>query len=182
MEVNGLKLPDAFVKLCKAIASGEQPVYPPRQYDQETSVWMLKEEVDAYGNHFGMDGLDLFCDVETIASETTQLAQVFPPENSADDLFADSPGFIPWILDFSRIVWIGYMGERDPICLNYHDDPKEPSIIYFEDTHWRRVAPNFRSFMDLFEPFDMAKWCERGFSELEELQAWRGRPSGDQAS
>jgi hypothetical protein len=30
--------------------------------------------------------------------------------------------------------------------------------------------------MDLFEPYDMDKWCERGFRSLEEAMGKRPRP------
>jgi hypothetical protein len=147
MIVNGLQLPTTFVQ---AVRQGRTDIW-----------WMLKEGVDAYGSHFDMDALELFGDAETIKRKTAQLAQDFLPENDADDLFADWPGFIPWILDFSRVVCFGHMHEQDPVCFDFRDDPQEPSIIFWDEPYWRRLAPDFEAFMALFEPFDIDKWLGR---------------------
>ena len=99
MVVNGLRLPGAFVQLVS------QP--------NATSDWMLKEDRDAYGNHWEVD-LELCTDLGKIMAETEYLPQAFKlairtPEEieRGDALSANKPGSIPFITDFSQVVRFG---------------------------------------------------------------------------
>src|SRR5947208_8189634 len=99
MVVNGLRLPGAFVQL------GSQP--------KATSDWMLKEDRDAYGNHWEVD-LEFCTDLGKIMAETEYLPQAFKlairtPEEieRGDALSANKPGSIPFITDFSQVVRFG---------------------------------------------------------------------------
>lgn len=159
MLVNGFRLPSAFVDAVSRTDAG--------------APLMLREEVDAYGNQFGMTALELLSDPTAITEETARLSEDFRSENNADYLFADSDGLVPWIEDFSKIVCFGHMGERDPVCFDFRNDPEDPSVIYWADAYWRRLAPSFQAFLDLFEPFDIDRWIELGLASLGDApQAW----------
>jgi hypothetical protein len=146
MVVNRLKLPESFVRFI---------------HESEAGPWYPKVEVDAYGQPFDATDFEAFGRLEWIEQHTADLAQYFGVGHlPADEVQRwtekerDSPGFIPYISDFSRIVQFGRSGSGEPFCFDYRENLKEPSVIHFDDrgSHWRRVAPNFRTFIALFEP------------------------------
>ena len=61
---------------------------------------------------------------------------------------------IPYIADFSQVVCFGFGSEGDPYCFDYREDRDQPSIIYWADAYWRRVAPDFETLLTLIEPVD----------------------------
>jgi len=148
MLVNGLPLPNAFIQLSHAIERGG------------THLFLLKEEVDAYGNPFG-GGFALYLWTADQASQGDRECltdyygtdRLSPEEIEALDNDADDPGRIPYISDFSKIVWLGQnIGNDDPFCFDFRESPEEPSIICYESWYWRRVAPSFESFIGLYKP------------------------------
>jgi SMI1/KNR4 family protein SUKH-1 len=152
MVVNGLPLPASFVGFVR------RPDLP--------YVWVLKDEVDAYGNAFESELL-LHRDEVTIKTHTEGVRYTFevltkttPEERQEWDVeSADEPGFIPYLSDFSKIVAFGTGHEDHPFCFDFRGSPQEPSVIYWDDIYWRRVAPNFEAFIELFKPDDYpAKW------------------------
>lgn len=64
---------------------------------------------------------------------------------------ADAPGYIPDIVDFSKIVCFGISGDGAPFCFDFRDNESNPSVIWWDDVYWRRVAPDFASFLELFD-------------------------------
>lgn len=147
MVVNGLTLPTSFVEFIG------NPNVPDR--------WVLKEQVDAYGNEFQSE-LRLLRDVKTMEAGAEALPELFEAQVRAtpDELQqmdadgANQPGFVPYLVDFSQVVWFGDGHEDSPFCFDFRDSPREPSIIYWDDVYWRRVAPDFEAFMDLYKPDD----------------------------
>jgi hypothetical protein len=134
--IKGLRLPDLF----------EQLTEPIRARNEVAECYRLKQEVDAYGR-FWESELDLYGDLERIEDRTRaeeydfqeryeEAISTYGPKNE------NKPGFIPYIFDFSQIVCIGRSGGDNPHCLDFRDDPDEPSVIYWQYDHWRRVAPN----------------------------------------
>jgi hypothetical protein len=152
MMVNGLELPTSFVQLASAIGRRELP-----------DNWMLKEDVDAYGDPWQAD-IEVFYDMERITSETAELAGVFQPCYEAEvagGYCVKEPGFIPYIWDFSKIVQFGRTGGDAMFCFDYRDDLQQPSVIHWTDAYWRRVAPDIEAFVGLFEPFEGDKYLQR---------------------
>jgi hypothetical protein len=151
MEVNGLQLPASFVQL---IREGKMPG-PGRG-------WRLKKERDAYGRPWEAYVFRFYEDEQTIARATAETAQDFAdltPEElqEANDDAAKEPGFIPFINDFSKILQFGEGGASESICFDYRENLKEPSVIYWADVYWRRVARNFEQFVGLWRPVDWAE-------------------------
>jgi hypothetical protein len=169
MVVNGLKLPESFVQL---IRSGGLP-----------NVWVLKMEVDAYGNEFQSE-LRLLRAVQPMEQGAEALPVLFELQVSAtpeerqqmDADSANEPGFIPYLFDFSEVVWFGDGHEDSPFCFDFRDDPQEPSIIYWDDVYWRRVAPNFMAFIDLYTPDDEVKTTPVGSFDADCLFERSERP------
>jgi hypothetical protein len=144
MTVNGLKLPDSFVTLI------DRP--------QPLDYWVLKGDVDAYGHKFLQD-LILLDSLAKIEEETIRLPISFhiadyTPEEIAEANAEDArlPGWIPFITDFSKVVYFGRTPSGEAYCFDFRDNRDEPSIIYWDDGHWVRVAPDFDTLMSLFEP------------------------------
>jgi hypothetical protein len=162
MVVNGLKLPDALV----ALIDRPEPIvwWVPKGGDEQWVFkggeggvyWAPKGDAD---RHDYLDMLELIRSLKEIEEETNTLPIAFhvaeyTPEEIAEwnAMFANLRGFMPFITDFSQIVQFGYAGDGAAYCFDYRENPDEPSIIHWADGYWRRVAPHFRYFIDLFEP------------------------------
>jgi hypothetical protein len=65
------------------------------------------------------------------------------------DEFVSAPGFISYIADFERILTFAIAGDGAPYCFDYREST-DPSIIWWDDAYWRRVAPSFCTFLSLF--------------------------------
>jgi hypothetical protein len=156
MVVNDFELPAAFVQLCEAIERGEAPW-----------EWDLQENVDAYGKPWEVADLRIHCDPKGIQADTDRLLYWFyhegrfqdgvevPPEEIAEP----PPGGWPVAHgctedeDFTGVanfVWFASATDGMVYCFDFGTDPKEPSVVYW-DGYWRRVAPNFETFMALFD-------------------------------
>jgi SMI1/KNR4 family protein SUKH-1 len=146
MEVNGLKLPDAFARFVS-------------QPDADMEMWELRGDHDAYGKPLETD-FKAFTKEEQIAARTAWLPYGihFHTDTEADiarrdTMAADWPGAIPYIRDFARIIQFGENGAGNAFCFGFRENPTEPSVIYYNDFFWQRVAPNFESFAALLQPF-----------------------------
>jgi hypothetical protein len=141
MTVSGFELPVAFVELCEAIERGEAP------YE-----WELKENVDAYGRPWEIADLRIVAhDPESLESWTAWIQTAFFQEGrlSQPSYEADAPGFIADFTDLSHFVWLGDSTAGHTYAFDFGTDPKEPSVVCW-DNYWRRVAPDFASFIALF--------------------------------
>ena len=143
MGVNGLRLPDAFVR---AVQEG-----------RTARIWHLKHNRDAYGNRLYSSIGAIYRNETTIANETADVAEVRMNDEetletlaSEEDPYANDPGFVPYITDFSKILCFGHAGDGAPFLFDFRDDPEWPSVLYWDDVYWRRIAPDFESFLDLF--------------------------------
>ena len=147
MVVNGLKLPAGFVS---ALNTGALQ-----------TAWRLNKDRDAYGNRLETELGDVYGDMENIARETVAVVAGFPadlmlleatPEEEAQ------PGYIPYITDFSKILCFASSGGGEVFCFDYRDDPEIPSVIYWDDSFWRRLAPDFDSSFALFDLTQQRGW------------------------
>ena len=139
MEINGLKLPSSFVEILRE-----------RTLRRQIGTWWLREEVDAYGNKLESDLSEVYETEDALIRETGDLPKHFAPEYFAESSeWQNEPGFIPDIIDFSKIVCFGMSGDGAPFCFDYRDNLEKPSIIWWADAYWRRVAPDFDSFVAL---------------------------------
>jgi SMI1-KNR4 cell-wall len=155
--VNGFELPAAFVQLCEAIERGEAP-----------REWDLKENVDAYGEPWEVADLRIHCDPKEIQSDTDRLSKMFDEgrfqhggEVPPDEVLPEPPPD-GWPIahgciedeDFTGVAnFVSFASATDGMvyCFDFGTDPKEPSVVYWEEGYWRRVAPNFETFMALFD-------------------------------
>ncbi len=140
MIVNGLKLPEGFVRL---LESG--------RLKRDAGCWELKRNVDAYGNPLETELAEVFSSGDEMAGATSELAEYFMPEGNYGDEEQDEPGYMPDISDFTKIVRFANSSDGAPFCFDFRDDPEAPSVIWWDDAYWRRVAPDFNSFINLFD-------------------------------
>lgn len=142
MEINGLKLPHLFVA---AIREGI--------LRRDVGSWELRDNVDAYGNPLESELGEVYADIETIIRETQELPKYYAPDGfyGEPNEEANELGYIPDILDFSKIVCFGISADGAPFCFDFRDDEDNPTIIWWDDAYWRRIAPDFASFLELFD-------------------------------
>jgi hypothetical protein len=155
MVVNGLKLPETFVKLCEDIREGKTERH-----------WLLKGRVDTYGNYLSNSDIEFLADPESIKEQTDHIRGLIGHDEyfEADPSDCTQPGFVE---DPSgdQLIWFGTVGSGEPFCFDFGQAPEEPSIITWNDAYWQRVAPNFETFLSLFAPGTDEQW-----------EAWAHRP------
>jgi len=141
MKINNHELPEAFVE---AISKGE--------LKRKIGSWNLIENHDAFGNKLETELGEVFNTFERISKETEKLPIGFEESGDSKDTFEDlmGPGAIPNIHDFSNIICFAISGDGSPFCFDYRNSKKEPSVIWWDDVYWRLVAPDFNSFISLF--------------------------------
>lgn len=142
MTVNGHRLP---ATLSHALASS--------RLRRAVGSWPLKVNRDSFGNELETELGEVFDTLDRIREETDALPVGFPADQIPDRWPREfiGPGAIRDIRDFSRIVCFAIAGGGEPFCLDYRDDPERPSVIWWDDCYWRKVAPDFDAFMDLFD-------------------------------
>jgi hypothetical protein len=142
MIVGRWKLPKLFVEMCES-----------DKFSRETGSWDLINDIDAYGNPLETDLGTVYATKGEIIDESAMLPQHFRSDGYYGTPTPDEqtlPGYISDILDFSGIVCFGTAGSGEQFCLDYRDDSGSPSVIMWDDNYWRRISPDFESFVKLF--------------------------------
>jgi hypothetical protein len=145
MEINGLKLPSAFV----------QDLQRGHLHRQRGS-WELKKNESAYDEPLETELSHVFESLSRIQKETDELPEGYTSLSVEDvagytDACGIQVGEISYIWDFSHIVCFAVAGDGAPFCFDYREDPQEPRVIWWADAYWQRVAPNYTSFIQLFD-------------------------------
>lgn len=144
MEINGFKLPLAFVQDLEN-----------QNFLREYGSWQLRSNANAYGEPLETE---LGCVFETetqIQQETNALpgGYINIPRNEIEEytrMFGRAPGEIPYIWDFSHIICFAIAADGAPFCFDYKENAQEPSVIWWADAYWQRIAPSYKSFVGLF--------------------------------
>jgi hypothetical protein len=142
MIVNGHQLPAAFLE---AVASGS--------LRREVGSWRLQSERDAFGRPLETELAEVYDTPEAIARATADLPAGFEPNGVYGESLPEmaGPGAIPDIVDFGGALCFGISGEGAPFCFDYRAGGAKPCVIWWDDVYWRVVAPDFASFLSLFE-------------------------------
>lgn len=111
----------------------------------------LKEEIDAFGNPLEVELSRLYTDKKMIIEKSAKLKNDFPitPDYGVSKEPQPTPGAIPDIVNFEKIFCFGVSGDGASFCFDFRQSP--PSIIWWDDDHWRILAENFKDFIELFE-------------------------------
>lgn len=140
MLINGLRLPDSFVSMLR---SGK--------FNRPVGCWELKKSVDAYGNPLETELAEVFVTQSEITAATLELPDHFVADGDyGDDQFAGESGLIPDITDFTKIVHFANSADGAPFCFDFREREDAPNVIWWDDANWRRVAPDFDTFINLF--------------------------------
>ena len=120
---------------------------------RERGSWGLRVGLDAYGNSLETELGEVYEGEERILQATRSLCRYFQadgyygePEKQCDLM----PGYIPDITDFTEVVCFGISGDGAPFCFDFRVNREQPSVIWWDDVHWRRIAPDFGTFLQLF--------------------------------
>lgn len=142
MTINGLIIPDALVAALER-----------RLFRRSFGGWRVRSDQDAFGNFWEGDIGEVYETQQQIEKQTAKLPKDFQPDAYYGESLPEvaGPAAIPDILDFSKIICFAMGGEAEPFCLDYRDSPDRPRVIYWDDTYWRVVAPDFESFLALFD-------------------------------
>ena len=141
MKLNNLELPKPYLS---GIETGI--------FKRDIGSWILQKHEDAYGNMLETEIGEVFDTIEKIKSETAILPIGFKRDEFYGKPTPDlqGPGAIPDILDFSKIICFAISSDGSPFCFDYRESDI-PNIIWWDDTYWRRIAPDFNSFLNLFK-------------------------------
>lgn len=142
MKINGLQLPKAFVQAVKDGALR-------RKYGS----WLLREEKDAYGNRLETELSTVYESEDELRQATAKLNEGYQADGcyGGPSEWESEPGFIADITDFIKIICFGMSGDGADFCFDFRDDANKPSVIWWADVYWRRIAPDFDSFIALFD-------------------------------
>jgi len=142
MTINGFRLPDSFLQ---AVVSGS--------VRREVGSWPLRSDRDAFGQKLETELGQVYDTLADIKRETTELTNSFEPNGVYGDSLAEmaGPGAIPDIVDFRAVVCFGMSGDGAQFCFDFRGNGVEPRVIWWDDVYWRVVAPNFASFLCLFD-------------------------------
>ncbi len=140
MDSTSVDLPSALQEL---IAAGLRA--PPQ------GSWRLRNPHDAYGHRFESELAQIFTRGEMVTQ-----GERLPQQFASDAVYGTSstelagPGAIPDILDFRMIIPFAISTDGAPFCLDFRGGGP-PSVIWWDDVYWRRVAPSLETFLSLFD-------------------------------
>jgi hypothetical protein len=141
MKVNGHRLPDSFLT---AVASGF--------LRRDVGSWQLRSNHDASGHPLETELGEIYYTLDSIKEETASLPDHFEPNGVYGESLPELAGLgaIPDIMVFEDVVCFGISGDGAPFCFDYRESGSEPKVIWWDDVYWRVVAPDFDSFLSLF--------------------------------
>jgi hypothetical protein len=125
-----------------------------RAFKRKRGSWQLKGEADAFGNMLESELGTVYTTVDSIAKESNSLNQHFQPDGYYGTPSPEQeslPGYISDITDFSQIVCFAIAGSGEQFCFDFREDAACPSVIWWDDIYWRRIAPGFPTFVELFD-------------------------------
>ena len=113
----------------------------------------MREELDAFGNRLETELGEFLGTEAAIEQATDALSGDFEPNGVYGEPRGGTkqPCGIPDTIDFSGVLCFGISGDDAPFCLDYRTHPASPRVIWWDDIYWRVVAPDFGSFLKLFE-------------------------------
>lgn len=113
----------------------------------------MKREVDAYGNPLETELAEVYRDKETIIEATKELSEFWKPDGCYGEPseWDTEPSMIPDIVDFSKVICFGMSGDGAPFCFDFRDNVQSPSVIWWADAYWKRIAPDIEAFVELFD-------------------------------
>ncbi len=125
-----------------------------RGFARHRGSWQLKRDFDAFGNVLETELGAVYTSIAALSEETALLPQHFQSDGYYGTPTPEQealPGYIPDITDFTSIVCFGIAGGGEQFCFDFRDTRDSPSVVYWDDNYWRRIAPDFHAFVELFD-------------------------------
>lgn len=139
--INGLQLPEKFCDFAFKYKDSEG-----------YCNLRLKKEIDCFGKHLECELAQIYPNEQELSQHTNLLSQYFvadgdygEPGNKVSD-----PESIEDIIDFKKIVCFGIAGDGSQYCFDFRENRDTPSVIWWEDDHWRKISNSFEEFISLF--------------------------------
>jgi hypothetical protein len=116
------------------------------------SVQLVKES-DSFGNDLQTEIALVLTDARKIVERSNGLAKEYAadPSYGTDNRQQDDFANLSDILDFSEVIAFAESADGSPFCLDFRRTKNEPSVIWWDDDHWRYVAQSIDQFIELFE-------------------------------
>lgn len=145
MEINGLKLPDTFAQ---DVRSG--------RLRREQGSWELRKDESAYGEPLQTELGRVFDHLDLIQKETDELPKGFTFLSTEDaegytKLYGIATGEVPYFWNFTKIVCFAVAGDGAAFCFDFRENEQQPTVIWWNDSYWQRIAPNYEAFIQLFD-------------------------------
>lgn len=141
MQINGMDLPVEYIAFAATYrkAAGFCNV-------------RLKEELDSFGSVLQTELAHVYTDAVELTTQTAKLGACFVADGCYGEPGSGSagPGAIADIIDFTEIICFGMAGDGSQFCLDFRDARGAPSVILWEDDHWRKISNSFEDFLLLF--------------------------------
>jgi hypothetical protein len=140
MQVHGHELPESLLAAAERFARAGAK--SPGQFKWPGGGWPLRRPAEFGCWRGGAIRLFLY-PIPDIAGETVQVAS-----------FCFSPGGCPTTLppEPRAILCVGDFGVDSPVCLDYGRSGDGPRVVWLDDAGvWQAIAPDFASFLTLFE-------------------------------
>jgi len=91
-------------------------------------------------------------DINIMRKENMKLNKVFPWDEELNNSYDISHylNVIPYIADFQKIIPFAFSFDGMWFCFDFRCNDQDPSVIWWDDDHWVRVAHNTNDFINLF--------------------------------
>ena len=97
------------------------------------------------------EGFDGFCTLK-LKNPKDSFNNYFVPDGYYGELDSNDtdPESLKDITDFKKIVCFGIAGDGSQFCFDFRDCANVPTVIWWEDDHWRKISNSFEEFICLF--------------------------------
>ena len=141
LTINGLQLPASYC----ALAAKYEGFYG-------FCNLKLKKPKDSFGYPLECELAQIYSNEQKHKEITGSLNNYFVPDGYYGELDSNDtdPESLKDITDFKKIVCFGIAGDGSQFCFDFRDCANVPTVIWWEDDHWRKISNSFEEFICLF--------------------------------
>lgn len=140
MQINGHDLPESLLAATERFARAR--ANNPERFIWPGGGWLLRRPVEA-GCWRGGDMRLFLYPIQDIARETSWVACLCSSAGGCPTTSPPEP---------EAILCVGDFGVDSPVCLDYGRSGDRPRVVWLDDAGvWQAVAPDFPSFLVMFE-------------------------------
>lgn len=141
LTINGLQLPASYC----ALAAKYEDI-------EGFCNLKLKNPKDSFGYPLECELAQIYSNEQKLKEITDSLNKYFVPDGYYGELDNNhtDPESLKDITDFKKIVCFGIAGDGSQFCFDFRDCANAPTVIWWEDDHWRKISNSFEEFICLF--------------------------------